>query len=680
MIDLTEKYRPKRYADVVGQEKVADELRSQSFRDKQSIILLSGPHGTGKTSLGLIYARSLLCLSPKDGEWCGTCEACVSYSKERNYDFHYVPCGERSRIEDIRDVLDQIKTAPLLSRKRVHVLDEVAGLSKKAFEALLNVTENTPHLSSLILLTTNPEHISPPLFSRLTEFKTKLIGVEAAVQHLSRICSAEEIPYERDGLIVLHAELKGHVRSMVGALQKCASYGRVDVSTVKGMLGLNVMSQLDEFFDALCRGDLQAQIDVIQAWDENATRKLTLLHRYLVECYFSEIRQIRSGDLLMHGADAASRLGLITLLESRAVELQADLGSLWQGLIDKYEPRDSITDPQLRMVITKANDALGKPTAIRRIKQKKQGSKRLIGVGSAEVQAGYLPWSKIEPHWRAASFLMQHYGQTFNVRTTVHHHGTAQGDHESGADLVSQFTHQLGMRISEWWIGTEQDPDRFHWEYRHETDEYGWLVTRIAIAMPYQFIKRAQRWASKFFVARQQRREVLRYHFAFRTDATSQTRFHWQSIRAFSRSLDPSVLAKSERGDFAPLTDLLNIPRRLQAPVAAGVKCARARGSSKTLTPTAQRRAHQGLMPFLSALQDQVWKSIDSGWELVEHLDRLRELERRGDIEAKLRARFNQHDQLDVAKYTHELAALRASYPSDPRKMLRSWGAWWREP
>lgn len=678
MLDFSQKYRPQRFDDVVGQEEVIARLKTEVRTGPVRPILLSGPYGTGKTSLGLIFARAFLCQSPIEGEACGRCEPCTAHSAKRNFDLQCIACGERSTIDDIKQALAAANTAPLFSKRRVLVLDEVSNLSHRAFDALLNVTENPPRWAALILLTNKPEAIPHALLSRLTHLETKLLGVEDAVEHLAHICSNEQISYDREALVLIHAELKGHVRSMVRTLQECSSFGRVDASSVKSALNLNVFGQLGVFADALSRGDLQSQIDLIQNWDETASRKLNLIHRFFVDCYLVEVRRIRSGDRLMQGAGAGVRASLINMMSVRAMEFDTEVDPLWQALLAKYEPRDALTDYQLRMVIATANDVLQGPTVMPRQKRKKAQSKFQVSRDENCGQHGYLSWRQLRPQWLAASYLMQQYGQTFNVRTTIEHEGAGEECHVAGARLVSQFTHQLGMRLGEWMGEADASGRQFHWGYRHEADELGRLVTRVALSMPAAYIPKAKKWAAKFFQLRLQTREIRDYRFTFRSEETSALRFHWQSIRAFSRSLDPSLLARSGDGDLQPLVALLNVPKRLRAPAAAGVKCAQACGSSATLGPGAQRAATRNFVEFLCPIRDRAWASIDGGWELEEYFDRLQEIERRNQLEAEVRARFGEDGVFSAARREHELDALRASFCSDPHRMLRGWKGWWQ--
>lgn len=156
-------------------------------------------------------------------------------------------------------------------------------------------------------------------------------------------------------------------------------------------------------------------------------------------------------------------------------------------------------------------------------------------------------------------------------------------------------------------------------------------------------------------------------------------RFHWACVRALSRSLDPAELGRSRDGRRTPLVDLLRIPRRWRGPT-GNVRCLKKRLASESLGPAARRLAAGDQMAFLSALDDGAWRHLDRGWELLEYQERGLELQRRREEVGRVLSFFDRDDALTIARREEELARLRASYPNDPRKRLRSWDGWWTAP
>jgi DNA polymerase-3 subunit gamma/tau len=147
MTDLAQKYRPKKFADVAGQPKADAWFRRQVTSKEARSVLVSGPYGTGKTTLGLLYAKALFCEATEDGEPCGACGGCKEFGDTgRGFvDFHRFECGERSTVEEVKGLVDMARAAPWIGKRRVLLLDESHNLSRRAFDALLRVVEFPPH-------------------------------------------------------------------------------------------------------------------------------------------------------------------------------------------------------------------------------------------------------------------------------------------------------------------------------------------------------------------------------------------------------------------------------------------------------------------------------------------------------------------------------------------------------
>ena len=197
MTDLTKKYRPQRFGDVAGQPKADAWFRKQVTSKEARSVLLSGPYGTGKTTLGSIYAKALFCEAPEDGELCGTCDRCKEFGDIGRgfYEFNRFECGEHSTVEEVKGLLDIARAAPWGNR-RVLMLDEIQNLSRRAFDALLRIVESPPPWATFIFLTSKPEALPAALRSRVTHLELGLLTSETATRFLATICKAEGLAHD----------------------------------------------------------------------------------------------------------------------------------------------------------------------------------------------------------------------------------------------------------------------------------------------------------------------------------------------------------------------------------------------------------------------------------------------------------------------------------------------------
>jgi DNA polymerase III subunit gamma/tau len=257
--DLARKYRPRRFADVVGQDPVVAWLREQAASRTGRSVLLSGPSGIGKTTAGLIYAKTLLCETPTNDEACGGCASCTGFGElgQGFGDFQSFKCGERSTVEEIKDLLDIARIAPWTANRRVLMLDEIHNLLRRACEALLAVTENPPAWTTFIFLTSKPEALPPALRSRLTNLVLKPLSADLGAQFLRSICAAEQLSYEPAGIALVQAAVGGHPRAMLRELEKVAGFGAITEANVRVALNLDIVDRLMSYGDELLSGDFR---------------------------------------------------------------------------------------------------------------------------------------------------------------------------------------------------------------------------------------------------------------------------------------------------------------------------------------------------------------------------------------------------------------------------------------
>lgn len=671
MSDLSQKYRPRRFEDVAGQTSVIARLKFELAQANPRPTLLSGPLGTGKTTLGLIYARALMCQSLEGGEACNQCESCRDFVAGENHDFHSYACGERSKIEDVKEIVETAKRKAWSTKRRVFLLDEVSNLSPRAFDGLLSILENPPFSSAFILLTNKPDSIPRTVRSRLAHRELRPPTPEQSIRYLQRICEAEGIPYEADALALIQAEGKGEIRPMLRGLEDAQTLGKITPETVREAMRLDVIDSLRDYADNLVAGNLQKQLDIIYSWDEAPDRKREFLYRFFSAVFLAGVRRIHHRDVIMDRIPIETIEILCREMEAHARRLDLDVDTFWKSLVSKYEPRGQLTDFQMKMLVCSVDDLLRGPS-VQPVRPNSDFRQKLrVIAGREDAAHNYSTWRQIKPLWESASFLPLQYGKLFNVRVSIYF-----GVDPAASDVVSKMTHQLAMRLSEWTSVAQGSPVDFHWIYRHETDDLGQIVTRVLMAIPEKHIADAKRWAAKFFERQKSRTKIDRYSFVHRRGTQRCLRFHWFSVRVLSRGLDPSVLARSPDGEREQLRALLKVPERLRQATGRSV-CQQTRGSSESLGPRTRAQAMNGFINCLSALDDRAWSSIDTGWELQEFHDRLTERDRRSKIYEAIDAKYSTVDPLEAALRTERRQVQQATFSDDPHQMIRSWVGWW---
>lgn len=679
MIDLTKKYRPRRFSEIVGQNAMVTWMREQIRSCAGRSVLVAGPVGTGKTTAGLIYAKALLCGSPVDGEACGVCDHCQEFGDNGRgvASLHALQCGEHSTVDEVKDLLERARVAPFLAPRRVLILDEAHNLSKRASDALLHILEAPPPWTSFIVLTYRLNLISEALRSRLCCFELGALNEVEAFQLLTDVCKREGLSFDPEGFRLIFKAASGGPRAMLRAVEKTSQFGPVDGAHVRLALNLNFEGRLTAFAQALMAGDLQGQLEEVEQWPDTAERKLDFLHQFFVFQYFEGFRRIGREDPLMQNIGSEIQELLVEAFSARACTLGREHGTYWESIIDAFTSNTKVTDHSLAMILSRVNRLFNPPPAIGGPAKKPPAESpkpavRVRLAGSSFESRRFLSWDEVSPHWEAASLLPQRYGALFNVRLTISRSESVQFDQAANASFASKLTHELGMRLKEW-CGSSAPV--LHWMYRHEWDPT-LQRTRLLLAIPEAHIATAMHWMNCKFLVRTSKTYDFKIQIACRAGMSqeSRVRFHWQSVRALSRSLNPNLMARSDDGSISPLVNLLKIPPSWRAPVRRPLN-AQARGASASLTGRAKDESG---MAWLSALKDGAWWAVDTGWELQEYEARRAEKERRDVALAKLAARFPEADGTHRESLLLEMEILKAGWSSNPRDWRRSWSGWWQ--
>ena len=238
---LYRKYRPRRFADLVGQEHVARTLLNAVSRQMTAHAYLScGPRGTGKTSAAQIMSRALNCEQPQAGEPCGECEACRRILAGNSLDILEIDAASNRGIDEMRDLRERVKYAPAQEKYKVYIIDEVHMLTPEAFNALLKTLEEPPAHIVFILATTEPHKVPVTVLSRCQRFDFHRIGESAIREHLAAICRQESVEVEPEAIELLAARAQGGLRDAISLLDQCivAAEDKLDLAVVTEVLGI----------------------------------------------------------------------------------------------------------------------------------------------------------------------------------------------------------------------------------------------------------------------------------------------------------------------------------------------------------------------------------------------------------------------------------------------------------
>lgn len=249
------KYRPSTFESVVGQRALTTTLKNAIATGKLAhAYLFCGPRGVGKTTCARIFAKTINCMNPTaDGEACNECESCTAFNEQRSYNIHELDAASNNSVDDIRQLVEQVRIPPQIGKYKVYIIDEVHMLSASAFNAFLKTLEEPPRHAIFILATTEKHKILPTILSRCQIYDFSRIGVEDTVAHLAYVASKEGITAEPEALNVIALKADGGMRDALSIFDQVVSFtgGRITYKSV--IENLNVLDyeyyfKLTDFF------------------------------------------------------------------------------------------------------------------------------------------------------------------------------------------------------------------------------------------------------------------------------------------------------------------------------------------------------------------------------------------------------------------------------------------------
>src|ERR1700726_2591881 len=220
-IVLARKWRPKRFAEMVGQEHVLRALGNALDTGKvHHAFLFTGTRGVGKTTVARILAKSLNCETGVSSNPCGVCPACREIDEGRFIDLIEVDAASRTKVDDTRELLDNVQYAPTRGRYKVYLIDEVHMLSGHSFNALLKTLEEPPPHVKFLLATTDPKRLPVTILSRCLQFNLKRVPLDQIASHLKYILNTENFIYEKSGLDLIANAAQGSMRDALSLLDQ----------------------------------------------------------------------------------------------------------------------------------------------------------------------------------------------------------------------------------------------------------------------------------------------------------------------------------------------------------------------------------------------------------------------------------------------------------------------------
>lgn len=363
---MARKWRPRIFREMVGQEHVLKALINALDHNRlHHAYLFTGTRGVGKTTIARILAKCLNCEKGVTSEPCGQCSSCTEIAEGRFIDLIEVDAASRTRVEDTRELLDNVQYAPTRGRYKIYLIDEVHMLSTHSFNALLKTLEEPPEHVKFLLATTDPQKLPVTILSRCLQFNLKNMSPERIVGHLQFVLEQEALPFEEPALWQLARSADGSMRDALSLTDQAIAYGagKVSDADVIAMLGTIDHRLIEKLVRALIENDGQALLRAVAEFAEHAPDYYgalgdltTFLHRLAIAQAMPEALDNSYGD-------RQTLLELCPLLPSEDVQLFYQIALM--GRRDLHlspDPRSGLEMTLLRMLAFKPQGVVDVPT------------------------------------------------------------------------------------------------------------------------------------------------------------------------------------------------------------------------------------------------------------------------------------------------------------------------------
>jgi DNA polymerase III subunit gamma/tau len=286
---LARKWRPKTFREMVGQEHVLRALINALDYDRlHHAYLFTGTRGVGKTTIARILAKCLNCEVGVSSVPCGACSSCMEIAEGRSVDLLEIDAASRTKVEDTRELLDNVQYAPTRSRYKIYLIDEVHMLSNHSFNALLKTLEEPPPHVKFLLATTDPQKLPATVLSRCLQFNLKNMPPDQIAGHLGAVLEQEMVSYEAPGLWLLARAASGSMRDALSLTDQAIAFGAGTITDagVRSMLGSVDLGYVYELLEAVSRDEPASVLEVVRRmadfspdFEGSLDELLSLIHR-----------------------------------------------------------------------------------------------------------------------------------------------------------------------------------------------------------------------------------------------------------------------------------------------------------------------------------------------------------------------------------------------------------------